>query len=183
MLFGKKNKLLCERITAVVLEKISENEYILVKEKLRCQYENIYLWKYILRDALLSILADFDVCICVEESSERENLKQDFEMYEYKEDGDNLWLFCHDITAYTATILLEEYEGIWEYDGTLHFYAKEKGKNEETEDTLKYQVKISSLKDSLGLKIVCSENFAVDMIKRIKNVTNSYRLKLHFGGK
>lgn len=181
--FNKKDKLPCERIKAVALEKVSDNEYMLVLEKKRCHYENYYLWKYILRDMLLSVLVDFDVCFCVEESNEKGNLKQDFGMYECKEDGDNICFFCHDITAYITTTLLEEYENIWEYDGSLHFYAKIKGGDERTTKNLEYQVKISSLKDSLGLYIVSSDTFEGEMIKRIEKVANSYKLRLIMRGK
>ncbi|MBP3608864.1 MAG: hypothetical protein J6J42_00845 [Lachnospiraceae bacterium] len=178
----KRKKFPKERLTGAVLERVTDHQYFFTLEHSLNHYENYDWWKYLLKDILFVLLYETEFYLCIENSVDDKSLWKDFKGYESVDTvGDNVWIKCKNVDSYILITLLEDYENLWEYEGPLHFFAGIQDDKEKNPDTMEYQMKLSSLRDSMGIEIkVAEKEMKEDIIKKIKKVMDSYRLTLDF---
>lgn len=197
MFFKKKTtQLVYESIKHVVLEKNDKvaTNYFLTLEKYsmgnrNIVYENLYLWDYILRDVIVSVLTDYIVYIYTPDKENALSLKEDFKsIYPYYEilDG-TIFLTCNKIDYRIVTELIKAYESMWDWDGPIFFaayYGKKADfdfkKLDSYEQLKDYALRIESARDKMGIEITIDPEqiSESELIERIRSVVEKYRIEL-----
>lgn len=192
MFFKKKTTpQILELISCIVLEKTDKvaTSYCVTLENPSIRYRNHYLWNYILRDVIVSILTDYMVYIYTPDKENALNLKDDFEkIYPCNEIKDGtVFLSCNKIDYRIVTELIEAYESMWDWDGPAFFAAYfEKDANIDFEKLNNYEqlsgyaIKIESLRDYIGIEIIIDPEqiSETDLIERIRSVADKYKIEL-----
>lgn len=183
-MFKKSKMFPKERLTGAVLERVTDNQYFFTLEHPLNHYENYEWWRYVLKDILFVLLSETEFYLCIENSADDNSLWKDFEGYEFVvAEGDNVWIKCKKIDSYILITLLEDYENLWEYEGPLHFFTGIQEDKERNPGTMEYQMKLSSLRDSMGIEIRIAEKVMKEgIIKKIKKVMDNYRMTLDLKG-
>jgi hypothetical protein len=178
-----------EFINCIVLEKIEKSSsYFLSLEDFRKRYGNDYLWNYIQRDLVVSILSDFSVYIYTPDDNNTE-LKEDFGyLYDSKESKDGrVFLYCHRLDYRIVTELIEAYDNMWQYNYFVNFTAySEKvaqidfGQLMNYEQLKGFAINIKPLGDNTGIEILIDPEqiTETELIERVRSVVEKYRMEL-----
>lgn len=185
----KTTKQTIKSIEYIILEKEDKNSiYLFYLKDFRIGYNNIYLWNYIQRDVVVSILSDFLVYIYTVDESNTE-LEEDLgELYTCKKSKDGVrYLLCNRIDYRIVTELIEAYSNFWEYGYLVNFTAySEKAAQFDIEqlencDQLKgFAINIKPIGDNIGIEILIDPKqiSETELIELIQNVTDKYKIEL-----
>lgn len=161
--------------------------YILSLEDFRnVRYENQYLWNYIQRDVIVSILSDFSVYIYTPDESNSEIKGYFTAIYPYKLSKDGkVFLYCDRIDYRIVTELIEAYDNLWQFGYLVNFTAySEKVAQFDIEQLMSsekikgYAININPLGDNAGIEITIDPEQMTEgeLIERIQSVIKKYRL-------
>jgi len=176
-------------IECIVLgKKDNKSTYFLSLEDFKIRYGNHYLWNYIQRDVVTSILSDFFVYIYTVDENNTE-LKDDFgNLYPCKNSKDGInYLLCNRIDYRIVTELIEAYDNFWQYGYLVNFtaYSEKVAPFDvdqlENYDQLKgFAVNIKPLGDNTGIEITIDPEqiSESELIERIRGVAEKYRIEL-----
>jgi len=197
MFFKKKTtQQVFDLINCIVLEKNDKvaTSYFLTLEKYSMAnrsiiYRNLYLWDYILRDVIVSVLTGYNVYIYTPDKENALSLKEDFEnIYPFYEIMDGtIFLNCNKIDYRIVTELIEAYESMWSWDGPIFFaaYFEKKAdvdfkKLDTYEQLSDYALRIESARDNMGIEILIDPEqiSEADLIERVRSVTDKYKIEL-----
>lgn len=190
MFFKKKTTpQIIEFIDCIVLEKTEKDSvYYLTLEDFRKRYGNHYLWDYIQRDAIVSILSDFSIYVYTPDAGNTE-LKDDFGgIYPFEQSKDGtVFLYCDKIDYRIVTELIEAYDNMWQYGFFVRFAAySEKVAKIDFEQLMNYEqlkgyaINIEPLGDNTGMEITIDPEqiSESELIERIRSVAEKYRIEL-----
>jgi len=179
-----------EFIECVILKKTEKNlSYFFSLENFREKtYANQYLWNYIQRDVVVSILSDFSVYIYTPDDNNTV-LKENYgNLYHIKESKDGrVFLYCRRLDYRIVTELIEAYDNMWQYNYFVNFTAySEKVAQIDFEQLMNYEqlkgfaINIKPLGDNAGLEITIDPEqiSESELIERIRSVVEKYRIEL-----
>lgn len=173
----------------LVKKKEPENSYLLTTEKHYLMdelivYSNEYLYDYIIRDIVVSLLKNFVVYAYAPDLNEFEDL---YTNYMYKEGS--FIVESESIDYRLVTDLLISYSDIWYYDGPATFIAYTEKRREPDLKIIYdlstwegFAIKIESTDEYTGL-IMSIDPEKIDeeeLIKRINEVLEGYKMDLEF---
>ncbi|MBP3618079.1 MAG: hypothetical protein J6J38_08595 [Lachnospiraceae bacterium] len=160
----KREKVFNKMINGLILKEqlcVNDKAFFLTLEETTEDYADQYIWNYIQRDIICSVLESYVTYAYTSDEENLEILKSAIGGAEtYKATNDGATLFhCEHLRAISARII-EEYWDVWECGGPsyISFIAYDKEVHTDGKDKKEeYIVKIKPLGDNDGLEIFINE--------------------------
>ena len=201
MFFKKREKEIhYEILKHLYLEKESDRCYLFAEKPLT-KYFNYYLYDFILRDLLLKFLQEKKACIKINRGDYLGLFYTSYlDICDYKKgkvmwlnnnkENDILLVFFDNINCAITSDLVNNYTGMWSYDGAIEIFAynKESNSNEihfdiaynEFYRNKDFVLKLMPFNDGQGLGIYLNENTISlgDLREMISNILDDYFIEL-----